>query len=42
MAPGDREWAVALDRRENGIQLDPLTVASFGELARTLGVDPVI
>jgi LDH2 family malate/lactate/ureidoglycolate dehydrogenase len=42
MAPGDREWAVALERRENGIVLDPLTAASFAELARTLGVDPVI
>lgn len=42
MAPGDREWTVALDRRANGITLDPVTAADFGTLARTLNVDPVV
>ncbi|SDZ56539.1 Malate/lactate/ureidoglycolate dehydrogenase, LDH2 family [Jannaschia faecimaris] len=41
MAPGDREWAVAQGRRENGITLDPVTAASFAELAHALGIDPV-
>lgn len=42
MAPGDREWAVAQSRRETGITLDPVTAASFAELARTLKIDPVV
>jgi LDH2 family malate/lactate/ureidoglycolate dehydrogenase len=41
MAPGDREWAVARDRRENGVTLDPVTAASFAELSRALNVAPV-
>jgi LDH2 family malate/lactate/ureidoglycolate dehydrogenase len=41
LAPGDREWAVAQDRRENGIQLDPVTTADFVRLAGTLGIDPI-
>lgn len=42
MAPGDREWATALERRENGITLDPVTAATFAELSRTLKIDPVV
>lgn len=41
MAPGDREWAVALERRENGIILDPVTSDSFAELARSLEIEPL-
>jgi LDH2 family malate/lactate/ureidoglycolate dehydrogenase len=41
LAPGDREWAVALDRRKNGIKLDPVTSASYVVLAQTLQIDPV-
>jgi LDH2 family malate/lactate/ureidoglycolate dehydrogenase len=41
MAPGDREWAVARQRRENGITLDPVTADSFTELTRSLGVAPL-
>lgn len=33
MAPGDREWAVADQRRREGIPVDPETSASFAELA---------
>lgn len=42
MAPGDREWATALERRENGIILDPVTAAGFAELSRTFAIDPVV
>lgn len=42
MAPGDREWAVARNRRENGVIIDPVTAESFVELARTLKIDPVV
>jgi LDH2 family malate/lactate/ureidoglycolate dehydrogenase len=42
MAPGDREWAVAQDRRANGVTLDPVTAASFVELARSLKITPVV
>ncbi len=41
MAPGDREWAVALDHRKNGITLDPVTLAEFADLASSLTVDPI-
>jgi LDH2 family malate/lactate/ureidoglycolate dehydrogenase len=34
MAPGDREWDVARDRRATGITLDPVTEAGFVDLAR--------
>ena len=30
MAPGDREWAVERQRRENGVPVDPDTAAFFG------------
>ncbi len=30
MAPGDREWAVAADRRANGVPVDPETAAFLG------------
>jgi LDH2 family malate/lactate/ureidoglycolate dehydrogenase len=42
MAPGDREWAVALDRRQNGITLDPVTQASFADLSHTLNIDRLV
>lgn len=32
MAPGDREWAEARVRREQGVPLDPVTVEGFREL----------
>ena len=35
MAPGDREWETACKRRQQGIPLDPITVAKFSELAKT-------
>lgn len=38
MAPGDREWAVAATRREQGIPLDPVTQAAFAELTQTTGI----
>ncbi|WP_223428774.1 Ldh family oxidoreductase [Tateyamaria pelophila] len=41
MAPGDREWAVAEDRRANGVTLDPITAQSFADLAHTLKVAPI-
>lgn len=40
MAPGDREWAVAAERRIAGVTLDPATAAAFAEIARDLGIDP--
>lgn len=42
MAPGDREWALAMERRQNGITLDPVTADSFAELARSLKIAPVV
>jgi LDH2 family malate/lactate/ureidoglycolate dehydrogenase len=36
MAPGDREWAVAAQRGTQGIALDPVTAAAFGELSQRL------
>lgn len=41
MAPGDREWAVARARREQGIELDPVTAAGFAELSRAFGITPL-
>lgn len=38
MAPGDREWDVARERRIKGIILDPVTAAAFAELSETLNV----
>ena len=35
MAPGDREWKTARKRRQEGIPLDPITVAKFSDLALT-------
>lgn len=42
MAPGDREWAVALDRREYGVRLDPVTAESFADVASTLDIEPLV
>ncbi len=39
MAPGDREWRVAAERDETGVILDPVTAASFRELADRLKLD---
>ena len=39
MAPGDREWAVARERRRSGIPLDPVTARSFAALADECGLD---
>ena len=38
MAPGDREWAAAEQRRKDGIPLDPITVSNFTELSETYNV----
>lgn len=35
MAPGDREWAVARQREQEGVSLDPETLAGFETLANT-------
>ncbi len=35
MAPGDREWAVAAERENHGVTLDPTTVDAFRTLAST-------
>ena len=35
MAPGDREWARAEQRRKDGIPLDPITVSNFTKLSKT-------
>jgi len=32
MAPGDREWAEAAERRKRGIPLDPVTVTGFRDI----------
>ncbi|MBX4958393.1 Ldh family oxidoreductase [Rhizobium lentis] len=39
MAPGDREWKVAVQREKEGIELDPATVESFRALGSTYGVN---
>lgn len=39
MAPGDREWAVARERAERGVELDPATADSFRTLSAQYGVD---
>ena len=39
MAPGDREWAVAEERRQRGIPLDPATRESFAKLAEQYGLE---
>lgn len=41
LAPGDREWAVATERGQHGISLDPVTTASFAELSDDLGIDAI-
>ncbi|RUS63541.1 Ldh family oxidoreductase [Pseudorhodobacter sp. E13] len=38
LAPGDREWAEAAERRAMGVPLDPLTVAAFEGLSARFGV----
>jgi LDH2 family malate/lactate/ureidoglycolate dehydrogenase len=38
MAPGDREWKVARHRDAHGVELDPVTRASFLELSGTYNV----
>jgi len=38
MAPGDREWKVAAERSKTGVFLDPVTAASFQELAERLNL----
>ena len=38
MAPGDREWAVAADRRARGVTLDPATTEAFADIARRFGL----
>ncbi|SMO91455.1 Ldh family oxidoreductase [Paracoccus laeviglucosivorans] len=38
MAPGDREWLVADERRQNGVRLDPVTIAGFTDWADKLGL----
>lgn len=38
MAPGDREWAEAVHRREAGVPLDPVTLAGFDALAQQFGL----
>jgi len=42
MAPGDREWDVAADRRANGITLDPVTADAFRDLAESLNIAAVL
>lgn len=41
LAPGDREWAVAQDRRENGIALDPITAQVFDDLAQAFDLPSI-
>ncbi|WP_165225231.1 Ldh family oxidoreductase [Affinirhizobium pseudoryzae] len=38
MAPGDREWAVAREREEEGVLLDPATATAFEALSGRLGI----
>lgn len=41
LAPGDREWATARERRARGIPLDPVTARDFDDLARDFRVTPL-
>ncbi|EPX85313.1 Ldh family oxidoreductase [Salipiger mucosus] len=41
MAPGDREWEEAENRRKTGIKLDETTVTDLGAFAGEHGVDPL-
>lgn len=38
MAPGDREWKVADERRRDGIPIDPATAEAFDRLAARFGL----
>lgn len=38
LAPGDREWAEAAERRRLGVPLDPETAAAFQRLAQKTGI----
>ncbi len=38
LAPGDREWAVAKERRDKGVPIDPATETAFVTLSKTYGV----
>lgn len=38
MAPGDREWRVAAERRREGVVLDPATETAFAEIAARFGL----
>lgn len=38
MAPGDREWKVAQDRRRDGIPIDPATADAFDRIAARFGL----
>ncbi|WP_348771328.1 Ldh family oxidoreductase [Azospirillum sp. SYSU D00513] len=38
MAPGDREWAEADHRRQQGIPIDPTTVEAFAQLGQRYGL----
>lgn len=40
MAPGDREWKVAEERRRTGLPLDPATRDAFAALAEKHGLTP--
>ncbi len=40
MAPGDREWKVAEERRRSGLPLDPATRDAFAALAEKHGLTP--
>ncbi|QDY71521.1 Ldh family oxidoreductase [Qingshengfaniella alkalisoli] len=39
MAPGDREWVRAKERRTHGMPLDPVTLTEFEDLAQDFGVE---
>ena len=38
MAPGDREWRVAAERRQEGVALDPATETAFAEIGARFGL----
>ena len=38
MAPGDREWQVAAERRQAGVALDPATESAFAQIAARFGL----
>lgn len=40
LAPGDREWAVAAERRRAGVPLDPVTTEDFQRLSAEFGLAP--